>query len=283
MLGQTVVRAERVRGGVTSVVHRARVVGPESQPINVMLRRVPPKPDAPDHDPTVTVLAESYALRLLDGLGPSPRLLAFDTSGTACGVPALISTWLRGRPVVVPADRTRWVRGLAAAVHAVPTDTSGFEQFASFSPWFATDMRPPSWSRVPDAWAHALDTLRASLPPGGPIQVVHRDLHPANVLFSRGTLTGIVDWANLSLGPREVDISRCRIEVALLTDLDTADTFLRECTDPANYDPMWDALVAFELADWVDDILEFNAIGATLRRQEIRATLDTFVERAVGA
>jgi aminoglycoside phosphotransferase (APT) family kinase protein len=112
-------------------------------------------------------------------------------------------------------------------------------------------------------------------------QFIHRDLHPGNVLFHGPHMTGIVDWVHGCAGPIEADVSRCRVEIALLAGIEAADSYLTLCTDfLPTYDYRWDALVALELSPWVDDIVEcFNRIGAKLTEQSVAETLNTFIAR----
>jgi len=280
--GHRVLDARRVRGGVTSVVHRVRVVDRTGSTVPFMLRRVPPLPDDPSHDPPTEVRNESAVLRRTGG-GPIPELVAVDPSGDECGVAALISTWLPGRPEIAPRDPAAWLRELALAIDAVPADPGPGPPFRAFSPWFDPDGATPTWSRVPGAWTRVRGRLDCALPRGGEPRFVHRDLHPANVLLHRGRFSGIVDWANASVGPPEVDVSRARVEIAVVAGFDAAEEFLRLVSDPAHYDPLWDALVACELGSCAHDLLEFNQIGARLTLAHIRESLDLLVEHADAA
>jgi aminoglycoside phosphotransferase (APT) family kinase protein len=133
---------------------------------------------------------------------------------------------------------------------------------------------------VPDAWTAVRARLDLGLPRGGAPRFIHRDFHPGNLLFRRGRFTGIVDWTQASVGPPEVDVSRTRVEMAMLTDRAVADEFLRLTPCASTYDPLWDALVACELGSWTHDLLVFNDIGARLTLDGVRATLDAFVEDA---
>jgi len=274
-----VVGARRVRGGVTSVVHCVRVVDRSGTVAPFMLRRVPVRPGEPTHDPVADVLTESSVFRVAGG-GPIPELVAVDPSGTECGVAALIATWLPGRPDVAPRDPAAWVRELAAALEAVPAEVGPGPRFASFVPWFDAERTAPTWSRVPGAWTRVRAGLDTMLPKGGRPRFVHRDFHPGNVLLSRGRCSGVVDWTNAAIGAPEVDVSRARVEISVLAGMDAADEFLRLVTDPAEYDPLWDALVACELGSCAHDLLEFNRIGAGLTLAHIGETLDTLVENA---
>ena len=42
---------------------------------------------------------------------------------------------------------------------------------------------------------------------------VHRDFHPGNVLWRRGTVTGVVDWPGACTGPAVADVAHCRVNL----------------------------------------------------------------------
>jgi aminoglycoside phosphotransferase (APT) family kinase protein len=277
--GHRVVGTRRAQGGVSSVVHRVRVRNGAGRERSYMLRRVPRRDDVPDHVPAAEVLNESYALGRVGG-GPIPELVAVDPTGAECGAAALVSTWLPGRPDVAPRDPSSWVRGIAAALDCIPATAGPGVAFGDFTPWFAEGRAAPAWSRVPDAWERVRARLEVALPVGGPPRFLHRDFHPGNVLFRRGGMSGIVDWTQASVGPPEVDVSRARVQIAILAGLGAADEFLRCVAEPSEYDPLWDGLVACEIGPWSHDLLVFNRIGAGLTLSHVRAMFDTFVERA---
>lgn len=45
---------------------------------------------------------------------------------------------------------------------------------------------------------------------------LHRDLHPGNVLFDGGEVSGVVDWVETSWGPADLDVAHCSTALALL-------------------------------------------------------------------
>ncbi len=175
----------------------------------------------------------SVALRLL--AARSPLLLAIDETGEHAGLRAVLQTRLPGQPVVTPTPAPPWCDN------------------------------KPKWLSVQQRLYDALPLSNA------PIGLIHRDLHPGNILFDGGALSGIVDWVNASWGPVEVDIAKCRVEVAMLTTIEVADALLAQVADiVSNYDRMWDMVVLIEL--WTDpqDLLVFNAIGASLTEAGMR-------------
>jgi hypothetical protein len=273
-----VATTRRARGGVSSVVHCVVVENRGGARAPYMLRRVPLRTEVPNHDPTAEVRNESDALGTFGG-DLIPELVAVDPAGDGCGVAALLSTWLPGRPEVRPRDGSAWIGELAAALDRVPTSIAEL-RFGEFVPWFDASPCAPEWSRVPDAWERVRACLDTRLPAGGPARFVHRDFHPGNVLLHRGRCSGIVDWTHASVGAPEVDVSRVRVQIAVLTDRAHADDFLRRTDYAATYDPLWDALVACEIGPWADDLLQYNEIGAQLTLAHIRDTFDALVKDA---
>ena len=43
--------------------------------------------------------------------------------------------------------------------------------------------------------------------------LLHRDFHPGNVLWRRGTVTGVVDWQGACTGPAVADVAHCRVNL----------------------------------------------------------------------
>ena len=281
----TVVRARRLHGGVSSIVHDVTVShASDSRRSHVVLRRTPRKSDVAGHDPVAEVANEALALTRLHGRALAPWPIAYDLTGEACGAVSLLQTRLVGRPVLVPADVRAWVGQLAIAVREVRDVDDDLTGLQTFRPWFEPGVASaPTWSRARSAWTDLHDELLRSLPPGGPHGVVHRDLHPGNVLFRRDRLSGIVDWTHMGRGPAEVDVSRCRVEIALLAGIDAADAFLHECRDVVpTYDLRWDALVVLELAPWLPRLLEGIRFGASVTLASMQHACDALVIAAAG-
>ena len=58
--------------------------------------------------------------------------------------------------------------------------------------------------------------------------LTHDDFHPGNVIWQRGTLSGLIDWSSARLGPRWYEVSYCRADVALLFGMHAADRLVAE-------------------------------------------------------
>src|SRR5262249_11369565 len=66
---------------------------------------------------------------------------------------------------------------------------------------------------------------------------------------SRERLTGVVDWIEASIGPPDVDVGHCRLNLAILFSADVAERFrtMYEAEAGRAVDPWWDVheLLAF--------------------------------------
>ncbi|MFI6906020.1 aminoglycoside phosphotransferase family protein [Nonomuraea sp. NPDC050394] len=104
-----------------------------------------------------------------------------------------LATFLRALHVEAPAEAAM----IATDRGAHPKDcTGGFEHFLR-----AVD--PGDVADVRDVWA---DAVAAGAWEGPPVWV-HGDLHPANVVVSDGTLSGIVDFGDLFAGDPAWDLA----------------------------------------------------------------------------
>jgi aminoglycoside phosphotransferase (APT) family kinase protein len=222
---------------------------------------------------------EAAALRVLDRSEvPAPRLLAVDEDGSTAGVPSVLMTKLPGRTVLVPSDVDSWLRQMAEMlprIHAVrPT--------AAELPWRSEPyndvraLRAPRWSRRPRDWQRALATAKGNRSYADE-HLIHRDYHPANLLWLRGRISGVADWVNACRGPAGVDIGHCRRNLALLYGAAVADRFLDYCLEWADYDPYWDIIT---LTDWLPDAGTYEGwsdLGIDVTTASVRARADEYV------
>lgn len=277
-------------GGSTSIVH---VLGPRrrygDRPGHAagtagddevwVLKQAPPERPA-----AVRALIEREA-RILEALAPLdllvPRVIACDPTGTDTRGPALLmtrmpGTLLRGRaglraaiPTYVDAIRTchREARALIAG--------------RRWRPWFDLEHLPlPADHARAELWRRAIDVVRrfpAPLADG----FIHRDPHPANLLYSDGRLTGMLDWANAGRGPRGVDVSRLCLNLACLLDVD-ATRDLRECYQDSaavRHDPLLDVYALLE-SEFLHPTGHptWRALGIDLDAATIRDRLDAFLQ-----
>jgi aminoglycoside phosphotransferase (APT) family kinase protein len=244
----------------------------------VVLRRWV-RTDWQETDPAFSPAQEAATYELLASSAvPAPRLIDADVNGGGCDVPALLLTRAPGTRLTKPTDLGSFLAQLAGALpplHGLdPERARG--TLPPYRPYFEPEgLRVPDWTERPSAWRQAIEA--ASGPePHEPPAFIHRDYHPGNTLWAGGRLTAIVDWTTASWGPRVVDLTHMRVNLALFFGVEPADQFLdayREVTGSAvDLDPYWD------LVDAVDFVLDLDPSRHSATR--LRG-LDDFVAAAL--
>jgi aminoglycoside phosphotransferase (APT) family kinase protein len=131
-----------------------------------------------------TCRREALVMRGLSDVGvPVPEVYA---EGVSRNRPALLMQWCEGRPILqdIAARPWRaWRLGVAmgrvhARIHAVS---------------------------VADALTDELPRINVG---NGPPSVLHMDYHPLNVMTDGRSITGVLDWANVAIGDRRLDLAR---------------------------------------------------------------------------
>lgn len=171
------------------------------------------------------VRREASACRLLAGSAlPLPRLIGTDPDGCLAGGPANLMTWRPGRVRLDPLAPTAItsLAQLAVDVHrqCVPAE----QRPPTFTFRGADRPEVPRWARWPDLWRRAI-RLRAGDAPATPHGLLHRDFHLGNVVWGHDTVTGLVDWAETSWGPPNLDVAHVCADFAMLHTLEDADAF----------------------------------------------------------
>lgn len=193
------------------------------------------EPDLAEHEASALEEAQKTGL-------PVPRLVAYSSSDVGFGVPVVLMSYLEGNVELRPANFKQWLNDLAdqlALLHQHPADTFPWH----WQSWVEkTALVPPKWTRTPHIWEQAIDIVLGSKPAEQAV-FVHRDYHPANILWCEGRVSGIVDWINACQGAAGVDVAHCRTNLALMFDFTAADQFLDAYTANStqfNYNPYWD-------------------------------------------
>lgn len=171
------------------------------------------------------VRREAYACRLLSGSGlPVPRLVASDPTGADAGGPANLMTWCPGRTRL---DRTPTVAidalaAMAVAIHqqSIPVE----DRPPVFSYRCPAEPSIPTWATDPGLWGRAIMTWQAG-PPATPYGLIHRDFHFGNVLWQGDRVTGLIDWAEISWGPADLDVAHLCADLAMLHTVGDARLF----------------------------------------------------------
>ena len=282
--GAAVESATRLAGATSSVLHALKVKY-RGREFELVLRRfvdaewLRAEPDLARHEAAGLEKAESAGV-------PVPLLVAFDEGGGECGAPATLMTRLPGVVELRPDDFDAWLRGLAEAL--APFHEIGAEEFAwSYYPY--TDVQSlevPGWSRAPESWQRAVEVVKGPWPASREC-FIHRDYHPANVLWAGGRLSGVVDWVNACRGAAGVDVAWCRHNLARMYGVSAADRFLDAYQKLAGprfaYEPFWDLITVVEFLPGPPGVYEgWPAFGLTrLDEETIRGRVDEYVSSLV--
>ena len=278
-LGVGVKAMRRLYGGISSLIYEV-----ETEKGHIILRQFDNKewlleePDLVSH--------ESASLkRVSNGDLPAPSLLAADETGVKSGMPSVLMTKVEGKVVLEPEDFHVWTDGLAKTLSEIHRIEAGMFPW-KYAPYMNREnVEIPGWTRKTDVWKLALDRLHGTKPKYRET-FIHRDFHPANVLWNDGEVSGIVDWPNTCVGPAGIDVGHCRVNLALLHGVEIADLFLEAYRHHATefvYDPYFDIVSIFDAIDgpltvykgWTDLGVE----GLTDRMMESR--MDVFMESVV--
>jgi aminoglycoside phosphotransferase (APT) family kinase protein len=217
---------------------------------------------------------------------PTPEPVLIDAAGTWFQVPAIVMTALPGRPDMHPRDRLRWIHDAAdalASVHRIPIDRIVHVKTPRWQRWRPLTDAMGDDSSSADVLLARLHTRAGSMP----TVVSHDDYNPGNLLFDNGHLSGVVDWADITVEPRQAAVALFRHFLAIHPGGDSPEMFLDAYQDAAKSSldalPLWDVLYGLRgvrpvLDHWV---LAFNELGLDISSEEIRGRSSGWVRSAM--
>jgi aminoglycoside phosphotransferase (APT) family kinase protein len=274
--GARVVGWRRLTGGIASSVHRLTVeyAGRRRRETLVLRRWVPDR----DHEQYATgaVASEAAVLTALERSDlPTPRLIGSTTDAAHAG-PAVLMTRVPGRVHLMPRDRERWLQQMAHTlprIHALDIAARPFESWLDLG-----RLSPPPDASRPDLWRAAIALVAEDRRPTHTC-FIHRDYQHFNLLWSREQLTGVIDWVQASIGPPDIDVGHCRLNLTLLFSADVADRFreMYEAEAGRKLDPWWDvhSLLSYG-PDWrrflpiqIDGRAPLDVDGMTRRMEDV--------------
>ncbi|AYC30486.1 phosphotransferase family protein [Paenisporosarcina cavernae] len=134
----------------------------------------------------------------------------------------------------------------------------------------------PSWVQNRTLWEDAIHLLKTSTPTYIPT-FIHRDYHPTNILWEGDSISGVVDWVNACIGPAYADVGHCRMNLAVLYGVETANDFLAYYmkTSTQAYDVYFDLRAFF---DFVDE--EFDVYQGWIDLGKLDLTVEVLRQRA---
>jgi len=287
------VRTRRLTGGLGCRSDVLDIERADGSRWTVTLRRFVRRGHAfstPEH-----VTHEFEVLRLVERAEiPAPRPILLDASGEYFGIPAIVMSYLPGRPLFPRTNIDRWTEGLARVLHTVHAVTPDRFDLS----WLNVGLREGMRERISDwrdeaqgdplaremlgALDSELDRIDFSEP-----TLVHDDYWSGNTVAYRGRITGIIDWTSAEVGDPRTDVAECRIDMVLSHDIEVADAFRedyerlagRRLKDLWYFDLHRGLHALLEYEHWLEG---YHDMGLThLKRAEVGARLRTFLRRAL--
>ena len=233
------------------------------------------EPDLATHEAAVLELVAGHGIR-------TPELLAVDHDGSVAGVPAILMTMLPGDPVLEPDDLDGWLDAMVGPVLRL-AEIDAARLPWSYRPWLEDAVAPPG-ALAPDVWLEAHELATTWRIPAAST-LVHRDYHPGNILWSRSSLSGVVDWVNGCAGALEADVAGCAADIALLAGSDAALAFVArwERSTGRDLDPHWLLISGVEMGGLEVIALAWDALGTHRPAEWYGARLEEFLARTLAA
>jgi aminoglycoside phosphotransferase (APT) family kinase protein len=146
-------------------------------------------------------------------------------------------TRMPGRVYLKPGEH--WLKQMASTLARI--HNADIQAPLTTRPTRQSQGRLPSWGHQPDLWRHAIAATSGTAPSVEPA-FIHGDYQHFNLVWARGRLTGVLDWASGAFGPPDVDVGHCRLNLAVLFSAEWAERFRLAYESEAGRSvaPWWD-------------------------------------------
>ncbi len=216
---------------------------------------------------------------------PTPQPVLVDADGEWFQTPAIVMTALPGRPDMHPGDISLWIHGAAEAlahIHELPSARAGHVRAPRWQRWQPSTMGIGSDSARADAVLTQLYDRVGLLP----TVLSHDDYNPGNLLYDGGGLSGVVDWADITIEPRHAAVAMYRHFLAIHPGGDTPEMFLdvyeREANTLLDDLPLWDVLYGLRGLRPIDHwVLACEGLGLDITSSEIQQRSRAWVLKGI--
>ena len=272
----------------TNSVHILRCVSLAGNEVRLAVKRMTDDPD-PER-----AAADFHGLRIARKHGvPAPEPLYLDETGELLGIPGIMSGFIEGEQISRPEDARAWAVDIARMLLRVHDVRPSVEDRSHIydGRWMGLYFLRDSW---PDTMAghpltapifEAVLELRTSLRRVRPV-FLHMDYWPGNILWSRGRISGLVDWDAASHGDPALDVGYFRMNMYLRGIKEAAGIFLdyyESESGPVENLGFWELACAARPLPapvlWLPEYYETVNVNAIVNRAE--ADFREFVESAI--
>lgn len=221
----------------------------------VVLRRYNPAKHEDGHDKQ---RCEFHALKLLRKQGvPVPEPLLLDESGDRLGLPGIVTAFVKGAPIALPAEAHRWAELAAptarmlARIHQTPFSAADKRILMNDNvevAWFIKDGAIPDFMRADRDGAMVWQLVNERWGGWAPVKprFAHTDYWAGNILWRGDQISAVVDWEEAGYGHPAADVAYAHMFYFIEGVPEAAETFLRAYEAAAGW-KLTD-LALFELA-----------------------------------
>ena len=211
--GARLFRVRALTGGISAWTHRVDFSTRAGSESSVVLRSFV-RDDARENVEREWRVLEY--VRRLPFVTPEPLLL--DAGGSLIGAPTIVMSLVPGRSWLAKRGLGPWVDQLAetmAAMHDASLPRDGAPKNPWVRVWRLDEPHPVFHG---NRLAEEIWPLMVELRPvyeSGPKAFCHNDLWAGNALYSRGRLTGVIDWSWPGFGPADYEVAYAVFDLEL--------------------------------------------------------------------
>lgn len=230
--GSTARVVRRLTGGMDNGLHVIDLLEPGGDLRQVVLRRFGGEGNSPAEKAT----REWQVLKLLQDHGVSaPVPLLLDKSGTLAGSPAIVISYIDGKPLLRPHEASDWVCQVAQAIWQLQSVEISATRLDFLGPRKnIADVAEFELSKTERFDGHLLgaslqSAIQESITDVYDCQAViaHDDFWPGNILWRNGQLRAIVDWNDAHLRDPATDVGYMWMDLTIVGESEAAEQFVQ--------------------------------------------------------
>ncbi len=229
-------RVRLLRGSYSNFTHLITVEFEDESTRKIVMRRYNPEKYEEGHDKHS---CEFNALKLLHKQGiPVPPPLLLDETGEMLGLPGIVTEFVEGAPIELPAEAARWGELAAATARMLARihQTAFSEADKRFLmddnvevAWFIKTGLIPDYMRADQDGEMVWQLVKDHWGRWAPVEprFAHTDYWAGNILWRGDEITAVVDWEEAGYGHPAADVAYCRMGYYIEGLPEAAETFLR--------------------------------------------------------
>ena len=219
----------------SNFTHMVKVELKDGSTKQIVLRRYNPDNYEDGHDKQ---RCEFHALQLLHRHGlPVPPPLLLDETGELLGLPGIVTEFVEGAPIELPAEAARWgelaapAARMLAQIHRTPFSEAD-KRFLMDDDvevaWFIKEGHIPDYMRADPDGETVWNLVNDHWGRWKPVEprFAHTDYWSGNIMWQDDEISAVVDWEEAGYGHPAADVAYCRMGYFIEGVPEAAQTFL---------------------------------------------------------